>query len=63
MSMVGEREICTQRRVIAFFRDSLGYAYFGNWQDRAGNRNVERRLLTGWLTRQGHGDKIIDKAT
>ncbi len=61
MSTVGEREIRTQRRVIAFFRDALGYAYLGNWQDRAGNRNVERRLLTGWLTRQRHGDKIIAK--
>ena len=63
MSMVGEREIRTQRRVIAFFRDALGYAYLGNWQDRPGNRNVERRLLTGWLTRQGHSDEIIEKAT
>ena len=63
MSMVGEREIRTQRRVIAFFRDSLGYAYLGNWQDRPGNRNVERRLLTGWLTRRGHSDEIIEKAT
>ena len=61
MSTVGEREIRTQRRVIAFFRDALGYAYLGNWQDRAGNRNVERRLLTGWLTRQRHSDKIIAK--
>ena len=62
MSIVGEREIRTQRRVIAFFRDALGYAYLGNWQDRPGNRNVERRLLTGWLKGQGQSDKIIDKA-
>ena len=62
MSMVGERELRTQQRVIAFFRDALGYAYLGNWQDRADNRNVEKGLLTDWLKRYGHGDKIIDKA-
>ena len=62
MSTVGEREIRTQQRVIAFFRDALGYAYLGNWQDRADNRNVEKGLLTDWLKRYGHGDKIIDKA-
>ena len=30
MSTVGQREILTQRRVIAFFRDVLGYAYLGH---------------------------------
>ncbi len=62
MSTVGEREIRTQQRVIAFFRDALGYAYLGNWQDRADNRNVDKARLIGWLKRQGHSDKIIDKA-
>ena len=62
MSTVGQREIRTQRQVIAFFRDALGYAYLGNWQDRADNRNVEKGLLTGWLKGQGHSDRIIDKA-
>ena len=62
MSTVGEREIRTQRRVIDFFQDALDYAYLGNWQDRADNRNVEKALLTDWLKRYGHGNKIIDKA-
>ena len=52
MSKVGQREILTQKRVIAFFKDALGYAYLGNWQDRANNRNVEEALLTNWLKRQ-----------
>ena len=62
MSAVGQREIQTQRRVVAFFQNALGYRYLGRWQDRPDNRNVEETLLTDWLKRQGHGDKIIDKA-
>ena len=58
---VGEREIRTQRRVVAFFRDILGYAYLGDWRDRAGTANVEETLLTGWLRRQGHDDRIVAK--
>ena len=62
MSAVGQREFQTQRRVVAFFQNALGYRYLGRWQDRPDNRNVEETLLTDWLKRQGHGDKIIDKA-
>ena len=61
MSKVGQREIQTQRRVVAFFQDALGYRYLGRWQDRSGNRNIERELVADWLKRQGHSDKIIDK--
>ena len=62
MTAVGEREIRTQRRVIGFFQDALGYDYLDHWQDRPDNRNVEEGLLRGWLGRQGHGDGIIAKA-
>ena len=62
MGDVGEREIQTQRRVVAFFRDALGYDYLGHWQDRAGNRNIEEDLVRSWLERQGHGDRIITRA-
>ena len=62
MSAVGQREILTQRRVVEFFQDALGYAYLGHWQDRADNSNVEKALLTDWLKHQGHDDKIIAKA-
>ncbi|MEW5892810.1 MAG: type I restriction endonuclease subunit R [Pseudomonadota bacterium] len=61
MPTVGEREIMTQQRVVAFFQDALGYAYLGHWQDRAGNSNLEEAQLTTWLKRQGHSDKIIQK--
>ncbi|MDX2206066.1 MAG: HsdR family type I site-specific deoxyribonuclease [Gemmatimonadales bacterium] len=58
---VGQREIQTQNRVLAFFRDVLGYAYLGHWKDREGNANVEQEQLAAWLKRQGHGDKVIAK--
>jgi len=61
MSNVGQREILTQQRVVAFFRDALGYAYLGHWQDRPDNGNVEEAQLTDWLARQGHSDKITAK--
>jgi type I restriction enzyme, R subunit len=61
MTSVGQREILTQQRVVAFFTKALGYSYLGHWQDREGNSNVEDELLTDWLRRRGHSDKIIGK--
>ena len=61
MSELGQPEIVTQGRVIAFFRDSLGYAYLGNWKDRPDNGNLEEELLTSWLTRQRYSDKVVAK--
>jgi type I restriction enzyme R subunit len=60
MSTVGQREVQTQKRVVTFFKDALGYGYLGHWKDRGGS-HVEEALLTDWLKRQGHGDKIIGK--
>lgn len=61
MSKVGQREILTQKRVIQFFQEQLGYDYLGDWGDRECNSNIEEAYLTDWLKRQGHGDKIIGK--
>jgi type I restriction enzyme, R subunit len=61
MSTIGQREILTQQRVVAFFKHALGYAYLGHWKDRPDNNNVEESLLTDWLKRQGHSDKIVGK--
>ena len=62
MGEVGQRETRTQRRVVAFFQEALGYAYLGDWQDRANNRNVEPELVRDWLERQGYGDGVITRA-
>jgi type I restriction enzyme R subunit len=40
MNTVGQIERTTQKRVVALFRDLLGYAYLGNWIDREGNQNI-----------------------
>ncbi|MDE2870776.1 MAG: HsdR family type I site-specific deoxyribonuclease [Gemmatimonadota bacterium] len=62
MTPVGEKEIETQRRVVALFRDALGYRYLGDWRDRDGNRNVESRILASFLERGGHSANLIAKA-
>ena len=62
MSTVGEREAHTKRRVVAFFRDALDYAFLGDWTNRPGNANVEEGLLRRWLASQGHDDGTIGRA-
>ena len=62
MSAVGELEARTQRRVVAHFRDRLGYRYLGNWHERSGNANIEEDLLKQFLARRGHETAIIAKA-
>ena len=42
MTAVGDIEFRPQRRVIALFRERLGYEYLGDWRDREGNRKIER---------------------
>ena len=44
MSGIGQPERATQNRVIALFRDELGYRYLGGWIDRSGNSNIEEVL-------------------
>ncbi len=53
MSGIGPSEQATQDRVIALFREELGYRFLGNWSDRAGNSNIEEALLTAHLTPDG----------
>ena len=48
---VGQSERATQNRVVALFRDDLGYRYLGDWSDRGGNTNIDESLLAVWLTR------------
>ena len=62
MSSVGQREIQTQRRVVTFFRDTLGYDFLGDWKDRPDNSNIEPEILRRWLRRRGHGDRFIGRA-
>ncbi len=54
MNGIGQPERATQNRVIALFRDELGYRYVGDRADRENNSNIEERLLTTFLQRSGY---------
>ena len=56
MSTAGQRKIFTQRRVIAFFQEALGYAYHCHPKDRPDNRFDEQALPTGRPKGGGHSD-------
>ena len=50
MSTIGKSERETQNRVIALFKDELGYRYLGDWSDRPDNSNIEEKHLGDYLT-------------
>ncbi len=54
MNFIGQPERATQDRVIALFRDELGYRHLGDWTERAGNSNIEEGLLSAWLAKSGY---------
>lgn len=62
MNGVGQPERATQNRVIALFRDELGYRYLGDWTDRESNSNIEEGLLTTYLTNNGYTQAQISRA-
>ena len=62
MSTVGQIEKKTQERVVKLFRDTLGYDYLGDWNDREGNGNIETELLRQFLKKQGYDDNLITRA-
>ena len=62
MSSIGHSERATQDRVIALFRDQLGYRYVGDWTDRYGNSNIEEDMLSAWLTKCGYTPAQINAA-
>ncbi|RRR67076.1 MAG: HsdR family type I site-specific deoxyribonuclease [Candidatus Viridilinea halotolerans] len=59
---IGQSERVTQQRVIALFRDELGYRFMGDWSDRAGNSNIEDGLLTAYLSGRGYSSAQISAA-
>jgi type I restriction enzyme R subunit len=61
MNPIGQAERITQNRVVALFRDVLGYEHLGDWSERAGNSHIEDALLTTWLTQRGHTPAQISR--
>lgn len=47
-----ERE--TQDRVVALFRDALGYRYLGNRSEQKDNSNIDEKLLAAHLVQSGY---------
>ena len=62
MPDIGQIERKTQNRVIDLLRDSLGYEYLGEWQERNNNLNIEE-YLRNWLKEvPGYSEVLIEKA-
>jgi type I restriction enzyme R subunit len=62
MSNIGQPERATQNRVIDLFEKELKYRYLGDWSDRADNSNIEEKLLTAYLNKNGYSQAHITKA-
>lgn len=62
MSDIGKPERITQNRVVKLFQNELGYRYLGNWEKRENNSNIEEKILSTWLEKQGYPQNLIDKA-
>jgi type I restriction enzyme R subunit len=61
MTLVGQPELQTQKKVIQFFQNALGYKYLGNWKD-CGGENIEEEILKEWLKSKGYSNRIIEQA-
>jgi type I restriction enzyme R subunit len=59
MNYETRNERATQNRVVAFFKNELGYAYLGNWEKRLNNRPIETNLLRKNLLRRGYTEAAI----
>jgi len=59
---IGKPERATQNRIIALFRDELGYRYLGDWRDRDENSNIEEELLTSYLLKNDYSPAQISSA-
>lgn len=60
--IVGQIEKKTQARIIALFRNQMGYEYLGNWIDREGNSNIEEEWLRPFLKSGDHNEALIARA-
>lgn len=63
MRGIGQIERITHNRVVAFFKNVIGYEYLGNWTDRENNSNIERDLLLQFLTQKlGYDAELANRS-
>ena len=60
--MINSIERITQNRIIQLFQKELGYNYYGNWEKREHNSNVEEEILKKNLLKRGYSETLADKA-
>jgi len=61
MSIVGQVEAETQKRVIELFEERLNYTFLGDFKKRADNKNIEEEYLIHFLKSQGHSTNLINR--
>ena len=62
MSNIGQPERHSQNRIVKLFKDELDYKYYGNWEDREKNSNVEESYLGNYLLKRGYTVTVFSKA-
>lgn len=62
MSAINPIERLTQDRIIELFRKELQYDYYGNWEEREGNSNIEELYLQNFLRRKGYAEQLVQRA-
>lgn len=60
--MINPIERITQNRIIQLFQKELGYIYYGNWEKREHNSNVEQEILKKNLLQRGYSEILANKA-
>ena len=60
--MINPIERQTQNRIIKLFTEQLNYVYYGNWEKREHNSNVEEEYLSRFLTNKGYLPNLVKKA-
>lgn len=61
MTEIGQNERATQNRIVKLFRNTLGYTYLGNWEERENNSNIEAEYLSKFLKKKNVKDELIAK--
>ncbi len=62
MNNIGQIERLSQNRIVNLFREQLGYTYYGNWEEREKNSNIEESYLGNYLLQQGYSLTVFSKA-